>query len=384
MDPRCGWLVLPNDDDTFEISVHAKRTYRLMEDGTCVRREREAPLLTRPIVDPEGEEVFFESDVMPGKVGTDLVVLGTTYGRGRATVDAAISLGSMRWGFRVHGQRRCIYHGPGSLRFSAPEAFESISLSYACAFGGEDPTAERRDPENLFDVIDHQPGLYPRNPIGMGYAVSENGARLDGLVLPLVEHPKAPVTPSNLIAGSPADWWRCPLPWAPGWIPKSAFPRSLFFGSIPEYAPPNEARMHEVDYGWLRKGEFASRVRDEFPSPDPRLMNGAPPSMVVPTFAPQQSLELRELTAAGRLVVQWPQDRPSIRVRHRGSTLDLDLVVDRALVSTVEMGVSLVWRGVARGRCRRPVDARMSNEEPATYFDVQVLVDGDEAPCLAA
>jgi len=206
------WTLLGDLEGQQIVSVHVKRTYELLPDGRCKRAEKQMPLVMAPLVDPDGNEVFFEGDVMPVKSGTDLVIMGTVHGNGARELTASIGVGDRRFAYQVFGTRRCSYSGPGTLRFTAPEPIGEVPLRYENAYGGLDPTVPaQREVVTLLDALEHHPGAYPRNPFGKGYVVFENGERLDGLELPNLEHPQMRLTPANLVLHGPQNWWRAPL-----------------------------------------------------------------------------------------------------------------------------------------------------------------------------
>src|SRR5262249_20627478 len=147
----------------------------------------------------------------------DLIIEATAHGQaanGAGEMMASIEVGSLKRYYRVLGDRRCIYKGRGSIAFSRPARFQQIRMRYEFAYGGLDPSVEAPKPKELLDLFNLHPGIYPRNHVGRGYVVHENAQRLDGLLLPNIENPEDPLTPDNLVAGGPENWWRQPLPWS--------------------------------------------------------------------------------------------------------------------------------------------------------------------------
>src|SRR5580700_6438219 len=149
------------------VSVHVKRTYRLRPDGQCVRAEGEIPLLLGPKSEDD-EESFVETDIVPFKGRTDVIVMSKAWGRGARRAVAKIRLGSRELSFHVSGDRRASYRGPGSLSFGEPEPFESIDMRYENAYGGFDTTVPDPKVRHLIEMMNLHPGEYPRNSVGKG------------------------------------------------------------------------------------------------------------------------------------------------------------------------------------------------------------------------
>ncbi len=342
-DAAAYWTLAGNLQGQQIISVHCKRTYQLMPNGRCVRAPRQLPLWVAPLCDDDGNEVFCEGDIMPVKAGMDLVVMGTAYGRGRTELHASIAVGNARFSYRVQGTRRCLYSGPGTLRFSEAEPITELPIRYENAYGGVDPTVPpQRRLEHALDAVAHQPGVYPRNPQGKGYVVFENRERLDGLELPNVEHPATLVRPSNLIVGDPSRWWQAPIPWSCDWFHKFSYPRSNGFGVLPEYVPDDDSGMWEVKMKIVQPQQVRRMDQDGVPEIDPCLFNAASPALVLPFLRGDEAIELCEMTPDGQLVVYLPGDRPTFHLRFEGHTEDISASAKphRILISVDEMGVN--------------------------------------------
>jgi Uncharacterized protein conserved in bacteria (DUF2169) len=247
-----------------------------------MRSEGEVPLLGTTVSEREPGE-FDETDIIPFKQRTDLILMTKAWGRGQRSIEACIRVGALDVRYRVQGERRVIYRGRGSWAFSEPEPFESIEMRYENAYGGFDTTLADPPIRHLIDLLDVHPGEYPRNPIGKGYVVRENPERLDGLLLPNLEHPAHRLTPNNLIVGAPEFWWRQPLPWSCNWFPKHCYPRVVHYRGIPAGLPDNDADVPEVRLGWLEPGH-ARRVREARHSDplDGRFADAASPALITP------------------------------------------------------------------------------------------------------
>ena len=367
------------------VSVHVKRTYRLGADGHCRRFEGAIPLLLGPTSNDD-EETFPETDVIPFKGRTDLVVMAKAWGRGARQVTAKIRVGPLELRYHVSGERRAIYRGRGSWSFSVPEPFEAVDLRYDNAYGGFDETAPEPEIAHIIDLLNLHPGAYPRNTIGKGYVVQESRERIDGLVLPNVEHPEQLLTPDRLVTGSPDLWWRQPLAWSCGWFPKLAYPRIAHFRGVPDGIPEDDREMAEVRLGWLEPGYARRSAALTLDEPmDARCADAASPALVLPFLRGDEAIELTAMTPDGRLVVQLPGERPRIQIRCLGESYELAAVPHRVLVSTLEMGVFVVWHGAWVPPVPLPLRTVGPHEGMAEALEgVESLVDGRPIAPLGA
>lgn len=374
--------LLAADHEGHEIvSIHLKRTYRLHDDGRCTLAEQQIPFFTGP--DGEDDDSApAETDIIPFKRSTDLIVMAHAWGRGVTEVTARIRVGDHDLRYHMSGDRRVIYRGHGSWTFSAPEPFESIGMCHENAYGGFDDTVAPPEIVHLIDAFTPHPGAYPRNPVGRGYVVHESRERLDGLLLPNLEHPEMLLSPGRLITGDPLHWWRQPLPWSCEWFDKSWYPRIVHYGGVPDGIPDDDSVVPEVQLGWLDRGHarrVASAPLDDLV--DSRLGDAAAPALVLPLLRGDEAIELTAMTRDGRLVVQLPGDRPRVVLRDRGRVYEVAAVPHRILISTLEMGVYVVWH--AAWRPNRPLPGRLPRPEDtmATLLaGIDVFADGRRIP----
>lgn len=328
------------------VSVHVKRGYRLLPTGECRRAEMPVPLLFSRA--PENEEEFGvpESDVIPFKQSTDLIVMAKAHApRGATRADVSLALEQRTWCYRVWGPRRCLYRGAGSWTFSQPEPFDEVPLSYAMAYGGMDTSYPMPEGVPLESAFTLPPNAYPRNTVGRGYVIRESRDRMDGLLLPQLENPTDLLEPARLLVGDPRNWWRQPFPWSMDWFDGFWFPRSGFFGTLPLGFPEDDAGLFEVRSGWLAAGQAARlRQRPAAERLDTRFADAASPALVLPFLRGNEAVRLEGVLPGGNsIVVRLPGDAPRVRLRHGGQDHDLAVRPHRVLISTIELGVYVVW-----------------------------------------
>jgi hypothetical protein len=374
--PSRTFLLATNDQGQQIVSIHVKRTYRLKPDGRCVRAEGEIPLLLGP-TSAEDTEAFPETDIIPFKGRTDLIVMTKAWGRGAKQVTAQIRVGQRAVQYRVSGDRRVVYHGQGSWSFTQPEPFESVEMRYENAYGGFDESVPDPKVEHIVDMLDFHPGQYPRNPVGKGYVVFDRRERIDGLALPNIEDPTQLLRQDRLLTGRPEDWWKQPLPWSCNWYPKLCYPRIVHFRGVPSGLPIDDRQVAEVQRGWLDPGHARKVAAMTLSDPlDGRCADAASPSLVFPRLRGDEAIELTALTPDGHMAVQLSRERPRILVRWGGKVHEVAPVPHRILISALEMGVYVVWHGAwipprpLPGRRPRPDDTM------ATLLEgVEVFVD---------
>jgi hypothetical protein len=377
--PRIATYMLARDAQGRQVvSVHVKRCYKLQADGRCKLAEQH-PLLMRPKHGTEDEAPFHETDIVPFKVGTDLIVMAHAHGHGRTQVEARIRVGRFDVVILVSGDRRCIYRGPGSIEFEPPQPFDKIPLRYEHAYGGFDDTVPDPPVEHLEDLMNLHPGLYPRNHVGRGYVVYDNPARIDGLLLPNLEHPQQRLRPSGLITGGPEHWHRQPLPWSCDWFDKNWYPRIAHYGGLPDHVPEDDRQLPEVLMGRIDPDQVrrwrSSKVEDLL---DPRLGDAAAPQLVLPWLRGDEAIELSAMTPEGQLLVALPGQPPRMQLRYDREVHELKPLLDRVLISTDEMGVYLVWKGLWHTPHELPdrypdVDFKPGDE----LAGVEAFVDGE-------
>jgi hypothetical protein len=105
---------------------------------------------------------------------------------------------------------------------------------------------------DLARLVAAHPGMYPRNPVGKGYAVIREP--FADAELPLLEDPTDLLTPERLIDESPEEWWQMPCPCTLGFREVAMFPRLLPMGCAPWFDPPEDERLEEVRRSTLPAG----------------------------------------------------------------------------------------------------------------------------------
>jgi len=287
-------------------------------------------------VEPASSAVRYESDFIPFKTATDVVLNGTVHAPDQAPATscvASLQVGALSKSIAVIGDRTVHYNGGGMPLFSDPAPFTKMELRYERAYGGVDVYS---DPQTIYP--------YPRNPLGCGFAVANSAESIDGLQLPNLEDPAALLTPGGLCVQEYANWESRPFPAGFGWIAKTWLPRAAFAGVMPaDRAIEQELRKayaqlvpRETRSAYLQHG-----IRDM----DFRFFNGASSGLVLDTVAPGELIVTNNLAEEGQFYFYLPGDAPRLGLDIGGGVREPDVVLHTVMIDMDERRLDLVWRG---------------------------------------
>jgi hypothetical protein len=345
-------------DQGHVLAVLAKRTYRIDARGRCALADEQLPLQQDVVYADDAQElVAADTDMVHFKAATDVVVLGHVHSRLPQTeLGAGLRIGNVSKLVKVIGARRATLNSLGNVIFSPPQPFTKIPLTFALAYGGRDSHVEAKYgipaakfAEYLppgFDVKRLSPYLYPRNPCGRGYLVEASREAVEALQLPQLEDAEDRLTPARLAAGTPLRWPTMPVPQSLGWLGHSWFPRSAFFGVLPEYEAPGRP-IFEVSKGWvgadiLQGGPPHTRF-------NLRATSGASLGLQLPYLKGNEDCALFNLNPSlPELRLKLPGEHPGIWTDGRKGKLNKTKPVIHSVVFEPDaMRVSVVWCGSA-------------------------------------
>ena len=331
-----NWECLANiarNDYCYYLSVLTKRTYKWDVYGNVSFADEQLPI-TMDIELEEHEQRTFKAvktglDSWPFKYRTDVVVHGAARSpRPVPHLLTQVQVGDRIKSVLVFGDRYVDYRGPKRVAFSEPKRFEALPLSWFNAYGGMDPTelpkSYKDTPTAMGNpVFDLFPGVYPRNPAGVGFFVNDTREILaQGPSLPNQEDPEHLLRPETFLVGAASHWWRCPLPQSYGWVRSLWFPRCIHAGSKP-YHLPDEA--HYDDLVELRREEITLEdfTTRDFISPLPTLhmANEASSGLILPCLEGDEPVRLRGFSAEGDMGFVLPNERAKIEAKADGKPL---------------------------------------------------------------
>jgi hypothetical protein len=195
----------PDVDSKPRLTIIVKATFVLGEDPSPTPKQ--LPIFNNDIMtDAKPPSVRFESDLVPFKPCTDVVLVGRAYapeGRPVTEIVAGLRVGQLRYGVAVIGDRQWQAQLLDKPTISHTQPFQTMDLVYERAFGGFDKPA----------------GMYCKeNHVGAGFIGKPTQERLEGLRLPNLEDPR------NLVNA----WNSRPRPagfgfYGRGWAPRLAY-----------------------------------------------------------------------------------------------------------------------------------------------------------------
>ncbi|HRI64644.1 MAG TPA: DUF2169 domain-containing protein [Polyangium sp.] len=343
-------------DTTFALAGVVKRTYTF----TAAARSRldvadvQVPLREAPWMDISGpSELLDDSDLVPPKVATDVVVMGHAHAPlGAKETFVSVAVGKMARRLSVIGPRRIEVGPDGTVRFTPTESFTRVPLSPRVAYGGYDVWAqERLDPvprvlaASMSKPVTGQ-YAYPRNHLGLGWFVDVDRFRADGAMLPQIEDPADPVLPDKLFVPTVKQWIDAPISASLGWVNHRNYPRmQRMVGSMVTHAPPEKT---------IRESTFADgKDLLESWTPNgagvhPRAFSGASPGLAVELLRGDELVILENLhEKAGRVEFALPNEWPVLTLKPPDvKAVEVSTVLQTVRIEPDENRVSLTYCGV--------------------------------------
>lgn len=203
-----GMVRWHDTDGKPKLTVIVKATFALGDRPELTRKQ--LPIFTGDIVkDKDPSSTRFESDLVPFKPCTDVVLVGRAYapeGKPVTEMVAGLRVGQLRCGVAVIGDRKWQTQLLEKPTISYTQPFLTMDLVYERAFGGFDKPA----------------GMYCKeNHVGTGFIGKRSAERVEGLKLPNLEDPR------NLINA----WNSRPTPAGFGFYGRSWAPRLAYAGT---------------------------------------------------------------------------------------------------------------------------------------------------------
>ena len=199
-----------DEEDQQVVTTLAKATFDIIPQGPLQPSAEPLDFIASDeLVAKETEPGYYpvaEIEFLPYKLKTDVIVTGDIVAPGEkpvAHMTAEVHIGEVYKTIQVFGDRIVETRDGLNLRFSQPESFVRLPLSYALAYGGVDPSVPRNeDPKTVAEwseylTLERHPGVYPRNPVGQAYVVNPHLWLLNGRPLPNFEDPLDLLTPER-------------------------------------------------------------------------------------------------------------------------------------------------------------------------------------------
>lgn len=299
---KASAVVLRDRNGKAILVVAVKGTFAIGNDGATrlVKDQLEPVLLPKFCGDPAASSLECDTDLLPTKPTTDVLLHGHAYGPGGRPVeqvDVNMVVGPVRKSLRVHGDR-VVKRGRLVTTAAETERFQKMPIVYERAYGGMIKDAKARH------------GLVgdARNPAGIGF---DTGSEVIGGRLP------------NIAYASATGSGRAPAG----------------FGPVARHWSPRRELAGTYDERWRQ--ERMPLPPDDFQD---AFYQCAPRDQQCPSYLEGgEEVKLENLTPSGRLSFSLPRVRLAI-----GAAIARSVDEERPRLHTVLLYpdlpcVSLVW-----------------------------------------
>lgn len=298
---KATMAVLPDRTgiDTLYVVVKATVTLR---PTLALAEEQVPPVLADEYYgEPALTSLRTVSDMHIGKPGTDVLLVGKAWAPGGRPVtqsQVSLSVAERRKTILVTGNRVWQNGQP-----SRPHPFESIPLVWERAFGGWHRKGEK--------VLAEE-----RNPVGCGFDGGRSAGEMQGLAVPNLEDPAAPLA---RLGQRPAPV--CFAPTGASWLP-----RRTFAGTY--------------DAAWQRNR--APYLPDDF---NPRFFQCAAAEFAFDRYLEGgEPVSVSGVTPDGPITFAIPPSRPFVTVTVAGAPATPPLNLETLLIEPDENRACFTWR----------------------------------------
>jgi hypothetical protein len=281
-----------------------KTTFMFSENGKVSVAEKKSmlPVFCQDVLyeDNKCPSVCYSSDIVPKKQGTDIIINGHAYGRGKQKVTVRFVIGSLEKEICVFGPRNW-QSGTLFSGITKPQAFDQVPMRYEYAFGGSD-----KDENDELQT-------YPYNPTGVGFLTRLR----EGSPAPNLEDPKKPIK-------SIKDR---PLPAGFGPIPTNWSQRARFAGTFEDDWSENQRPLFPSDF-------------------DERFYNSVPEDQVhTPKLQGGETILLENMHSRQNIIqVKIPHLKFSTTFRVKDRSDTVPMVIDALVVEPDKNRFALTFR----------------------------------------
>ncbi len=281
-----------------------KASFVFSEDGRVSLADKKSmlPIFTQDILyeDNRCPSVCYASDIVPKKPGTDIIINGHAYGRGKQKTTVRFAIGSLEKDLCVFGPR-CWQSGILLSGICQPELFDRVPLRYEYAYGGSD-----KDENGELHI-------YPYNPTGIGFLLRLR----EGSPAPNLEFPKKQIKTIK----------DHPLPAGYGPISTSWRQRACLAGTLEDDWSENQRPLFPSDF-------------------DERFYNSVPEDQVhLPKLQGDETLVLENMHSTQRIVrIKIPRLRFKATFRVKDHSETLPMAIDTLVVEPDKNRFALAFR----------------------------------------
>lgn len=335
---RTAMLPGQTPEGEYILSILLKRTYNIVAGRPCVRADDDRELIPGdvPWGNPMNTTTRFESDFVPYKLATDVVVNGKAYapeGKPTETCVVTVQIGDHRKDVLVIGDRKAHVSDHQTPIFSDPLPFETMDLRYERAYGGIDVYSDKKTAYP-----------YPRNTMGRGFIVANTETGLEHLELPNLEDPVDLLTPERLLANDYSRWVNQPMPAGFGWFSKFWRPRAELAGIMPADRPV-EQELRKAYSKFIPKDQRGAYLKNGIGNMDFRFFSGASPGLSMPYLRGDEAINTVNLGPEGSISFSLPGERPQIALDIGTGLKQTEVVIHTVMIHMEERQADIVWRG---------------------------------------
>lgn len=334
-------IVLPGQtpDGQHILAVLLKRSYTIVPGQACRRASKDRKLVSGDVHfdDPMNSTVRYESDFVPFKLATDVVLNANAYAPKREPVEelmASVGIGdSVVRSVHVIGDRKAHYRSGGDPAFGDPIPFTVMPIRYERAFGGVDVRSDLK-----------VACPYGRNHLGRGFAIRNAPEVVENLELPNIELPTDRLTPERICCGHFIHMDQLPEPAGFGWTMKVWRPRMLLAGVMPADA----ALARQLRQACRQAVPAEQRVmydQTELPAMNFQFFNGASNGLVLPYLRGDEVVRTKHLTPEGRMDFLLPGEAPRIGIDIGDGARTPEVRLHTVMIRLDEGELDLVWCG---------------------------------------
>lgn len=332
--------VLPGQSPEGEhiMSLLLKRTYNIVPNKVCERAETDLAINAGDIFwgDPMNSTVRYESDFIPFKLHTDVVLNGKVYApKGIPTTSclASLRIAGRLLQIQAIGDRKAHFVKDGLPQYTDPAPFQTMELRYENAYGGIDVYSDKS--------ISYP---YPKNPLGKGFVVKNTQQGIENLSLPNLEDPKDLLTPDRLCLEDYSNWEKQPHPANFGWFPKTWLPRAKLAGILPADRVL-EQQLRQAYAKLVPTDQREAYLNNGLPDMDFRFFNGASRGLVFPYLKGGEEIATANLSPEGIVYFHLPYDVPHLGLDIGFGIQEPEVVMHTVMIRMEDHQIDVVWRG---------------------------------------
>ena len=305
-----GMVLLQDRDGRDLLVVIVKCAYFYNGSGDPIPAPEQVPVQMADSFygNPGESSVRYESDLVPHKTGTDVVMLGNAYAPKNVAreLDVSVRVGPLYKVCRVFGNRRW-GTSLGMLSISDPDPFDRMPLIYERAFGGMDLSSP--------DEKEHE--SEKRNPVGCGFMASKSRRDAEQIPLPNIEDPRALIQTAQ------------------------DRPQPAGFGFIGRHWQPRVTLAGTYDKKWME--ERSPLLPLDF---NERYFNGAHPDLIYGKYLQGgEPVEIVNASPGGPLRFFLPGKKPGIEIVSTSlERIRLEPVFDTLLLEPDQSRFVITWR----------------------------------------